>query len=547
MKWPGRRTARHDATAGTVLGLVSVPDGLAAGLLAGLNPLAGLYGYLVGTFTGALTTGSSYMCVQGTGAMAVLIADIPRVRAPHDSAAALTTLGLLTGAVMMLAGLLKLGRLVRFVPHAVLTGFINAIAVNIVLGQLPNFTGYRSHHGARVARLGDTLLHVPDWNLTVLLTALVTLVLVLALERTRLGPLALLVAVVPASVLVWAAGWSDVPQVRTIAEIPRALPGLQAPSLSLAAPLAVPALALAFVGLVQGAAISQSVPNPDGTYPDTSKDFRGQGISNIAAGLLRGMPVAGSMSATALVRTAGARSRTANIVAAAVMAIVVLTLADVVGYIAMPSLAAILVLVGVRTFKPDQVRMVWRTGATQATVMATTFALTLVIPLQYAVLAGVAISVVLFVVNQSNKVTLIRWTFDEESPYPLEQPVPDILPGGEVVVLTAYGSLFFASAQVVEDQLPRTAPESAGAVVVVRLRGKEDLGSTFIHTLLRYHAELEDAGCALILAGVGKRVYDQLERTGALAELGPDNVFPATGRVGSSLASALDRARHLPR
>lgn len=540
-----RRGLTRDATAGTVLGLVSVPDGLAAGLLAGLNPLSGLYAYLVGTLAGALTTSSVFMSVQATGAMAVVISDVPQVRGQPDSAAALSTLGLLTGAVMLLAGILRLGTLVRFVPNAVLAGFVNAVAVNIVLGQLADATGFASQQSNRLGRLLDTLLHPGGWHWQVLVTALLTLALILILERTPVGALALVVSVVVASALVAVLRLDDVRLVRDVADIPRALPGLQVPALSHVLDLLIPALALAFVGLVQGAAISQSVPNPDGRYPDTSGDFRGQGIANLAAGLLRGMPVGGSMSGTALVRAAGARSRLANVVAAVVMAVVILGLAGAVGYVAMPSLAALLMLVGFRTLKPDQVRMVWHTGRPQAAVMATTFALTLTIPLQYAVVAGVATSIVLFVVQQSNKVTVVCWTFPDGSPYPVEEPAPTVLPGGRVVALALYGSLFFASAQVVEAHLPRPGPESAGAVVVLRLRGTEDLGSTFIRTVLRYAATLREAGCALVLAGIGDRVLDQLRRTGALAELGPDNVFPATAQVGESLTAALERARTL--
>jgi sulfate permease, SulP family len=528
-----------------VLGLVSVPDGLAAGLLAGLNPLAGLYAYLVGTLAGSLSTSSVFMCVQATGAMAVVIADVPQVRGQPDSAAALATLGLLTGAIMLLAGLLRLGTMVRFVPNAVLAGFTNAVAINIILSQLADFTGFVSEHGNRVVRLADTVVHLIDWQLPVLATALVTLAVILLLERTRAGALALVVGVVLASAMVAVLQLEDVRLVRDIADIPRSLPGLQAPALSHVLDLLIPALALAFVGLVQGAAISQSVPNPDGAYPDSSGDFRGQGVANIAAGLLGGMPVGGSMSGTALVRAAGARSRVANITAAAVMAAVILLLAGAAGYIAMPSLAALLMLVGFRTLKPDQIRMVWRTGPAQAAVMAATFALTLTIPLQYAVVSGVAISIALFVVQQANKVTVTCWTFREGSPYPVEQPAPAVLPGGQVVVLAVYGSLFFASAKVVEAQLPEVGPESAGAVVVLRLRGTEDLGSTFIQTMLRYSAALRQAGCELVLAGMGQQVLDQLERTGALAALGPDNVFPATAQVGESLTSALELARKL--
>ena len=118
-------------------------------------------------------------------------------------------------------------------------------------------------------------------------------------------------------------------------------------------------------------------------------------------------------------------------------------------------------------------------------------------------------------------------------------------PGRRGVVLTAYGSLFFASAQVVEAQLPQVGESSRGAVVVLRLRGKEDLGSTFIRAMVRYHDDLESAGCHLVLAGVGDRVMRQLDRTGALATLGVANVIPAEASVGKSLSSAIDRANAL--
>jgi SulP family sulfate permease len=540
-----RETAGKDLSAGLVLGLESVPDGLAAGLLAGVNPVSGLYGYLVGTVAGAFATSSVFMSVQATGAMAVIIADVPQVREGPDAATALFTLAVLTGVVMLLVGALRLGSLVRFVPNAVLTGFVNAVAVNIVLGQLTNLTGYAGQGPNRVARTIDTFLHVTSFHWQTVAVGALTVLLIVALERTRLGPLGLVAAIVAASAVVPLLGWDAVAQLNDVADIPDGLPTPVLPSLSLVVPLLVPAVSLAFVGLVQGAAISQSVPNPDGTYPDASGDFRGQGIANIAAGLFQGMPVGGSMSATALVTTAGARTRLANISAAVVMAVVILLFGDLAGAIAMPALAGLLMVIGVRTFKPDRVRMVWRTGGAQAIVMVTTFVLTIVIPLQYAVLIGVAMSVILFVAHQSNRVTVVRWVFPPGTPFPREEPAPAELPPGEVVVLMVYGSVFFASAQVVEAQLPAVSPGSTSSVVVLRLRGKEDLGSTFIRVITRYADTLHAAGGHLLLAGVGEPVLRQLTATGALDVLGPENVFPATRALGTAVTAAITRANDL--
>jgi SulP family sulfate permease len=433
----------------------------------------------------------------------------------------------------------------RFVSNAVMVGFINAVGVNIVLGQLANLTGYAAEGSNRVVRAVDTVLSPGELHWQSVAVGLVTIGLIVVFDRTPLGALGLVVAVVLTSAAAAVAGWSDVETLNDLGVSIDALPTPQWPVLREVPALLVPALSLAFVGLVQGAGISANFVNPDGSYPDASRDFVGQGVANAASGVLQGMPVGGSMSATSLVVNAGARSRWANITAAAVMAVVILVFAGAVGYIAMPALAGLLILIGVRTFRVDQARMVWKTGRTQAVVLVSTFALTIVIPLQYAVLVGVSFSVLLFVARQSNKITIVRWAFPEGGGLPREEPPPATLPAQEVVVLTVYGSLFFAAVPVFEAQLPAVTPASAGSAVILRLRGKEDLGSTFITALLRYHVALEAAGSHLLLSGVGPRVLGQLRSTGALDVLGADNVFAAAEGIGESLKQARAKARSL--
>lgn len=533
-----------DLRAGLVHGLVNIPDGLASGLLAGLNPVTGLYGYLFGTLGGALATSSVLMSVQGTGALNVIISDTPGLHG-DDAAQALATLTVLTGLIMLAAGLARLGLLVRYVPNAVLAGFMNAVAINIVLGQLTGVTGYSGGGDNKIIKSLNTLIHVGSYHWPTVAVAALTVVLILLLERTRVGSMALFAAVVLASALVALWPGLQVPTLGELGEVPRALPLPVLPSFGLIFDMVLPAASLALVGLVQGAAIGQSIPNPDGRYPDASGDFRGQGIANLLSGVLRGTPVGGSMSGTAVVLAAGGRGRYSNLFAAVVMIVAILTLAPAFGYVAMPSLSALLILIGIRTFKPEQVLMVWRTGMTQAAVMSTTFVLTLLIPMQYAVLFGVGISVILFVARQSNRVTIKRWTILPGATLPTETDPPKQLAAGDVVVLTAYGSLFFASASVFESQLPLATEQSRGAVVVLRLRGKEELGSTFINTITRYHALLAAVGGHLVLTGLNDRLLNQLRKTGALDRLGADNVFAATPTVGESLQAGLRRADEL--
>ena len=391
-----------------VLGVQSVPDGLATGLLAGINPLAGLFGYMVGTFSGALTTSSQLMVVQGTSAMALLMADVPVLGSPTDGAAALVTLAVLTGCAMIAASLLRLHHALRFVSNAVMVGFINAVGINIILGQLPNLTGYAAEGSNRVVRAINTVLSpgMLDWTSVAIGAA--TIALIIVLERTRIGALGLVIAVIATSALVAVA---DLGQVATLDDLGiklDQLPQLTRPSLRHIAELVVPAIALAFVALIQSSAVAASFPNPDGSASDPSRDFLGQGIANVSSGVLQGMPVGGSVSASAIGAEAGARSRCAAIFASVVMLLTIVVFNDVVGAIAMPALAGLLILVGARTIRPDDLTWVWRAGSTQKMVLAVTFILTMIIPIQYAVLVGVGLSAVLFVVRQSNQVVLRR-------------------------------------------------------------------------------------------------------------------------------------------
>jgi SulP family sulfate permease len=532
-----RATLKEDLTAGLVLGTQSVPDGLAGGLLAAVNPIYGLYGYMMGTVTGALFTSSDYMAVQATGAMAVIVAGVPWVQFGPDADAALFMLTILTGAFMLIAGLLKGGSLIRFVPNAVMVGFVNAVAVRIILGQLGNFTGYAAPGANSLVRAFNTFTNPQALHLPTVLVGTATIILILTLERTRLGAMGMVVAMIVASLLAPLFGAGAVAQVNDIAVIPSSLPRPALPPLSTIPHLLIPALSLAFVGLVQGAAISRSYVNADGKYPNASGDFVGQGAANLVSGLFQGMPVGGSFSATSLVVSAGARTRFANLVAGIVMAIVIVLFGRWVGLLALPALAGLLIVIGFRTLKPDRIEAVWKTGPVQRTVMVVTFLASLLIPLQYAVLLGVALAIILYVIQRSNQVTVKEYRLTPGE-LPMEQAPPAVVPGGQVTVLVPYGSLFFAAAPMIEQQLPEVTPESAGAAVILRLPREEPLGSTFLEVLARYNAQLHKVGSQLVLAGASVETMELLERTGMAAKIGYPWIFKATDRVGESMTDA---------
>ncbi|WP_214467792.1 SulP family inorganic anion transporter [Microbacterium flavescens] len=538
-RWFSRKTVGKDAAAGLVLGVEAVPDGLAAGLLAGVNPLAGLYAYLFGMVGAAVFTSSAFMAVQATSAMALVVSDAGLDTTP-DPDRALFTLAILTGIVMVVAGLLRAGRLVAFVPTPVMTGFITAIGVNIILGQLSNLTGYAARGSNRLTKTFDVLLHIGQWSIASLVVGAITILIIVVLRPTRVGSLGLVVAVVAGSVCAAVLNlWVGDPagQLRDIVDVPRGLPAPVLPSIADVPALIVPAISLAFIGLVQGAAVSAGIPTVDGRPADANRDFIGQGAGNLVAGVFQGMPVGGSMSGSSIIVQSGARTRLALFVAGAVMAVVIFAASDLVAFVAMPALAGLLIVVGFGTIKPSRVYSVVKSGPLPTSIMAVTFGLTLIIPLQFAVLAGVGLGIILYVAQQSNhvRVRAVGLTADGRL---RESDPPPVVPGGEVLVLQPYGSLFFASSPIFEKQLPEVSRESRNAVVIVRLRGTDQIGLSLVDVLRRFARRLADAGSSLKVVATEDRVIDQLEAGGLVGDIGERNVYKGTEWVGDTLRRA---------
>jgi len=391
---------------------------------------------------------------------------------------------------------------------------------------------------AAASQAGDELL---DRKITIRWEAVAFILLVVLLGRTRrFSQWALLLAIGGASALAALARFDVVPLVGDVTSVPRALPGFMLPTFSLIPDLVVPAFALSIIGLVQGAGISQGYPNPDGKFPNPSGDFLGQGAANLATSFFQGMPVGGSLSGTALVVQAGARSRWANFLCGVLIAVIVLLFADLVKLIAMPALAGLLIVVGFQTIKPTAIRTVWQTGRVPRTVMLITFAGTLMMPLPYAVLLGVATAIMLNVFQGANRIRLVQLV-PVKGGFPKEMPVSRQLASRSVTALQPYGSLFYAAAKTLEENLP-VADEAQQAVVIFLVRGYDEFGSTMIGVLDRYARTLQRNGGKLMLAGVSPGVIGQLDRTGLLQLIGEDNVFVAQAQWGIAANQALEAA-----
>ena len=538
---PSHRDLLHDVVAGLTVGASQVGNAMAYTMLAGVPPVYGLYAVAAGTPAGALTVSSQRMPVVPTAALCLAAGGALTALPPPQRTAGLFTLALLTGVIMLLAGLLRAGGLVRFISNAVMVGLMAGIAVTILLSQLGALTGFSSRYDNKLMKAEDLLLHLGKADAWTMAIGFTTVLLVVLLRLTRLRLFAMALALAVMTVAVALLHLPSVAVVGDLAPIPRALPWPRLPDLSLLPALLLPALSLVIIGLVQGAGISRTVPNRDGSLGDTSGDFVGQGVANIFSGCFSGGVVGGSVQATALNIGAGARTRWAAVVTAVFVVLVILAAAPFVQQVPLAVTAGILIVAATSALQPRAALDVWRADKMSAAVMLVTFVLVLVIPLQYAVLAGAAISVLKYIYLSSVDVRVIEVVLDDDG-RPRETQAPPALSSDAVTVLDIYGSLFFAAAPAIKAGLPAVG-ETHCPVVVLRLRGRGTLHSAMIAVLRDYAEECAACGGRLYLAGVGPEMEDQLRRTGLVGMLGPDAVVAATDEVYGACAVAERRGR----
>jgi SulP family sulfate permease len=542
-QWPSRASLREDGIAGLNSAVSSVPDGMASGILVGVNPIYGLYACMVGPIAGGIFSSTRLMIIATTSAASLSAGQALGGLQGEARDNALFLMVVLIGALQILFGLVRTGQLTRFVSYSVMTGFISGIAVLTILSQLPTISGYEPTSGNnKVTQTFNLLSNLDRLNLWSLAVAGITLVLAIVLPRTRLGNFGRLVAIILPSVLVALFGLNSVSVVRDVGEIPCGIPMPHLPSLSgLSFEVLTGALAVAVITLVQGAGVSQSVPNPDGSRRSMSRDFIAQGAANAASGFFRGLPVGGSLSTTALTVISGARSHWAAIFAGLWMALLVVVFPRLVSYVVMPALGMLLILASVSTIKPLEALSVWKTGWSSRLAVVTTFLSTLLLPIQAAVGFGVVLSALLYINESSTDISVVELVKRDDGLIE-ERKSPKQLPSGKVTVLDVYGHLFYAGARTLERLLPK--PDGAqNPVVILRLRGRNTFGATLLEVLSNYADRLQKLNGRLYLTGMSERAREQVVRTGKLSLSGPVKAYEATPVIWESTREAVADAR----
>ncbi len=534
---PERATLKQDLVAGVPGAISSVPDGMAAGVLAGVNPVYGIYASIFGPIGGGLTSSSKLMVITTTSAAALAagsaVASVPADRRPE----ALFLLTLIAGGLMIAAAVLRLGRFTRFVPHSVMIGFLTGVAVNIVLGQLPDLVGSDVSGDTALAKAWNLLLDLGSVDVASLVTGVSAIVILLVLGRTRLGAYSSLVALAVPTAAVVALGVDTVQRVSDVGEIPQGLPLPALPQLSeFSWDLLAGAFAVTALVLIQGAGVSESAPNPDGSRAEPNRDFLAQGVGNVLSGVFGGQPVGGSVGQTALSVAAGARSRWAAIFAGIWMAIILLAFSGIVGQVAMPTLAAVLIVAAVGSLRTGQLRAIMRTGRTPQMAVSATFVATLLLPVAAAVGLGVIFALLMQLNREALDLQIVQLVPTGTGTF-VEKPAPAHLGSRRVLLLDIYGSLYYAGARTLQANLPD--PEGATSpAVVLRLRGRALLGATSYAVLSDYAARIAAVGGRFYLTGLDPGVLAQVQRNRTVESAGDVRLFVASDVIGEASLDA---------
>ncbi|MCB1247436.1 MAG: SulP family inorganic anion transporter, partial [Acidimicrobiia bacterium] len=249
---------KRGAMSGFATGLFSIPEGMAYAQLAGVDPVFGLYSGMVASFVAALTTGTILMISTLTSAIALTMGSVLDEAGIGSDALprALFTITFLTGAVMLVMGLLRMGGLVDFVSNAVMTGFVLGASLLILIGELGDFSGYDPSGSNKLTETIDWIANLGSWDLTTTLVAVVTVAIVVVLKLVPATErFSSVIALIVVSAGVTLIGPESVAVVRDIAEIPNSLPMPMLPDFSLVPDLALGSVSVALVALVQGAGI----------------------------------------------------------------------------------------------------------------------------------------------------------------------------------------------------------------------------------------------------------------------------------------------------
>ena len=509
-----------DLMAGITVTAVALPLALAFGVSSGADAAAGLItAILAGLVIGALS-GASYQISGPTGAMAAILVGV--VASYGLQGVFLATL--LAGVILVLAGIFKVGRLVSIIPEPVIAGFTSGIAIIIALGQVDNFFGTVSEGSSAIAKLFSygTLGFHPDWR-TVAIGVFVMIVMILWPKKWQSvfpsSLASLILVLVINAFLKW-----DVAVVGAIPRtfMPEARLSLGAIDLASVTGLIAPAISIAALGMIESLLCGASAGNMKGEPLNADRELIAQGIGNIIIPFFGGVPATAAIARTSVAIKAGQCTRLTGIIHSIGLLLSMFLLSGIMSQIPMSALAGVLMMTAWRMNDWHVIKFIFKKklkGAVLAFLV--TLLCTVVFDLSVAILAGVGISCIIFIVKCGGNVEVEVSAVD---PLRLEQhnlTYSEHHKAIRVVYIT--GSLFFGSINVLTSKL--NTIENDADTIILSVRGVPAVDTSACTTLLSYCENAKERGVTVCFAGVHDSVKRDLDRRGVVECVGADRFY----------------------
>ena len=530
-----------DLIAAISVAALLIPESMGYGSVAGVPAQIGLYAAPLALIGYALFGGSRLLVFAAAGSVAAVSAGVITGLHPHDQSTTVTltaALALATGVVFLVGGLVKLGWIVNFMSKAVMADFITGMAIQIIVGQLGHVTGVKESSGNTFQKLWSVLSHVGSWNWTSTVVGLLAIALIFALQRYLKAVPAALTAVVVASVYVAIAN----PDIEVVTKIPKGLRSFTVPtglSGSTWATLLLGACVVALVGFSEGWGAESTIASTTHDQLDANQEFRAFGAGSIGAGLLGGMPVAGSLSKSSAAMTAGAKSQMANVFLAIFVLLTLLLFAPLFQWLPEAVLAAVVINAMWSSASPKKVMQLRRDDLVDFALGIVTGIVVLATDLLPAMILGIVLSIIYLIYRASfpsraelgrdektGDFEALHWISGtkEGAGNPNAREVPGVmLYRFDAPLVFANASAFKASGQQIlidtatKGPLPGTLVIDFEEVFYADATGAESIRGLSRHAN-RYDVEI-------VIARLHADTRKTLARDGVLAEIGEDHIY----------------------
>jgi len=508
---------RLDLVAGLTAAAVVIPKAMAYATIAGLPLQVGLYTAFVPMVVYGLLGTSRALSVSTTTTIAILCAaELGRV-APGGDAGALIAAGamlaLLTGAILLLAAVLRLGFVANFISEPVLTGFKSGIGLVIVVDQIPKLLGVHIHKEGFFRDLVAIAAETPDVSLATLALAIALFVLIFGLERfTPRAPvplIAIAVAILASALF----GLSDA-GVATVGAIPGGLPELVWPRLDLALEMWPAAAGIALMSFTETIAAARAFAAPGEPRLEPNRELAALGLANVAGGFFGAMPAGGGTSQTAVNRKAGARTQAAEFFTAATAVATLLFLAPIIALMPQAALAAVVVAYSLELIQPAEFRQIRRVRHAEFRWALIAFAGVVLLGTLKGILVAVIASLFalaqqaynppVYALGRKRGTQVFR---PPSSEHPDDQTWPGLL------IVRTEGRLFFANAQRVVDKVRSLVEQAKPSVVVLDCSAVIDMEYTAVKMLTDGEERLRRDGIVLWLAALNPEVLSVVQRS----------------------------------